>query len=111
MKNPNLIEFTRESFLEKWEEKFFLPKAESNLLYQIDLPKNWYGLVDRLCTAIFAYQVQCPKMQTVVIYQVKEKFGKLRFYYEGGDDVVRGLVLMAEVLSEDLSRISMDESH
>jgi hypothetical protein len=36
-----------------------------------------------------------------VIYQVKEKFGKLRFYYEGGDDVVRGLVLMAEVLSRD----------
>ena len=101
LKNPSLTELTRESFLEKWEEKFFLPKTEKMDIYRVDLPKNWYGLVDRLCTAIFAYQVQCTKMKPVVIYQVKEKFGKLRFYYEGGDDVVRGLVLMAEVLSRD----------
>ena len=39
----------------------------------------------------------CPQ---VVATQVKEKFGTLRFYYDGGDDVVRGLVQMAEALSE-----------
>jgi len=101
LKNPSLTELTRESFLEKWEEKFFLPKTETMDICRVDLPKNLYGLVDRLCTAIFAYQVQCPKMKPVVIYQVKENFGKLRFHYVGGDDVVRGLVLMTEVLSRD----------
>lgn len=35
----------------------------------------------------------------VVATQVKEKFGTLRFYYDGGDDVIRGLVGMAERLS------------
>jgi hypothetical protein len=35
----------------------------------------------------------------VTLDQVKEKFGRLRFYYTGGDDYVRGLVSMAESMS------------
>ena len=32
----------------------------------------------------------------VVAVQVKEKFGGLRFYYEGGDEHISGMVRMAE---------------
>jgi hypothetical protein len=32
----------------------------------------------------------------VVATQVKEKFGGLRFYYNGGDDYIDGMVRMAE---------------
>jgi len=35
----------------------------------------------------------------VVVRQVKEKFGTLRFYYDGGDDVIDGMVRMAESMS------------
>jgi hypothetical protein len=35
----------------------------------------------------------------VKIGQIKEKFGTLRFYYDGGDDVIRGMVSFAEALS------------
>jgi hypothetical protein len=35
----------------------------------------------------------------VVAVQVKEKFGGLRFYYNGGDDYIRGLASMAESMS------------
>jgi hypothetical protein len=35
----------------------------------------------------------------VVVTQVKEKFGSLRFYYDGGDDVIDGMVRIAESLS------------
>jgi hypothetical protein len=38
----------------------------------------------------------CPQ---VVASQVKEKFGTLRFYYYGGDDVVSGIERMAESMS------------
>ena len=31
--------------------------------------------------------------------QVKEKFGSLRFYYNGGDEYIMGLVSMAEGIS------------
>jgi hypothetical protein len=32
----------------------------------------------------------------VVVEQIKEKFGGLRFYYQGGDEQVHGMVRMAE---------------
>ena len=35
----------------------------------------------------------------VTLDQVKEKFGTLRFYYQGGDDVIDGMVRMAESMS------------
>jgi hypothetical protein len=35
----------------------------------------------------------------VVVEQVKEKFGTLRFYYRGGDDTVYGMVRLAEEMS------------
>jgi len=38
----------------------------------------------------------CPQ---VVATQVKEKFGTLRFYYDGGDSAIDGMVRMAESMS------------
>ena len=35
----------------------------------------------------------------VTLDQVKEKFGTLRFYYTGGDDIIDGMVRMAEAMS------------
>jgi len=35
----------------------------------------------------------CP---AVTVLQIKEKFGGLRFYYEGGDNTIDGMVRMAE---------------
>lgn len=40
------------------------------------------------------------KCHQVVVEQVKEKFGSLRFYYRGGDDQIDGMVRMAESMSE-----------
>lgn len=38
-----------------------------------------------------------PKVNWIVIEQIKEKFGGLRFYYYGGDDQIQGMVTMAEI--------------
>jgi hypothetical protein len=35
----------------------------------------------------------------VILDQVKEKFGTLRFYYSGGDEYIHGMVTMAEAMS------------
>ena len=40
-----------------------------------------------------------PDITQVIVTQVKEKFGTLRFYYDGGDDVIDGMVRMAEAMS------------
>lgn len=37
-----------------------------------------------------------PRVHHIEIHQIKEKFGGLRFYYQGGDDAVSGMVRMAE---------------
>jgi hypothetical protein len=38
-------------------------------------------------------------IEQVVARQIKEKFGALRFYYDGGDDYIRGLDAMADSMS------------
>lgn len=37
-----------------------------------------------------------PKLDWIRVAQIKEKFGGLRFYYDGGDDEISGMVRMAE---------------
>lgn len=44
-------------------------------------------------------------IEQVVATQIKEKFGTLRFYYQGGDEYIRGLEAMAESMT---SRICED---
>lgn len=48
----------------------------------------------------------CPQ---VVVDQVKEKFGGLRFYYHGGDEKVDGMVRMAESMSEVTCEVCGDK--
>lgn len=54
---------------------------------------GWYPLIDTLSKLITA------RAPDVVAVQVKEKFGSLRFYYEGGDDFCFGVDHMASQLS------------
>lgn len=49
------------------------------------------------CNLKFQPPKNPPKQ--VVAAQVKEKFSSLRFYYDGGDDYIRGIVSFAESLS------------
>lgn len=39
------------------------------------------------------------EVNQVVAVQVKEKLGTLRFYYEGGNDIIDGMVTLAESMS------------
>jgi hypothetical protein len=61
---------------------------------------GWYPIIDSLCGNIQNHidwqNRQGEKVPQVVATQVKEKFGTLRFYYSGGDDVIDGMVRMAE---------------
>lgn len=45
------------------------------------------------------YREVPEKIRQVVASQVKEKFGTLRFYYDGGDEYIHGLASMAEAMS------------
>jgi len=38
-----------------------------------------------------------PKVDWIKVEQIKEKFGGLRFYYQGGDERISGMETMAEI--------------
>ena len=69
---------------------------------------GWYDILDMLCGAI---QERCdnvkrwdgeklaPVCTQVVATQVKQKFGELRFYFDGGDDEIHGMIAMATYMS------------
>lgn len=49
----------------------------------------------------------CPQ---IVALQIKEKFGTLRFYYQGGDSFCRGVVSLAESISGSTCEQCGDEA-
>ena len=62
--------------------------------------EGWWPIIEALCSQI-QHHIDWKNKQSIVVPQVtveqiKEKFGGLRFYYQGGDDYVSGLVSMAE---------------
>ena len=72
---------------------------------------GWYDIIDTLCSSIQNHitnkrylhsnmsQEDFDDEHQVVAAQVKEKFGGLRFYIDGGDDWVYGAISMAEAMS------------
>ena len=74
---------------------------------------GWYGILSSLLYRINkqeehirnknAYRVRHGhdriKYESVKIVQIKEKFGGLRFYYDGGDEYICGAVALAEDMS------------
>ena len=68
---------------------------------------GWYMLLKTLLSSIEWHlnpenswpRKERPPFQIV---QIKEKFGGLRFYYDGGDDRIQGMVNLAESLSYEI---------
>jgi hypothetical protein len=62
--------------------------------------EGWFNILNMLSRNIQHYLDWKPEVPQVTVSQIKEKFGSLRFYYEGGDEYVKGMVSMAESMSE-----------
>jgi rubrerythrin len=73
---------------------------------------GWYDLIDCLCFSIqneinnsnysIPGELFCEKQKRSVFVeavQVKEKYGGLRFYIDGGNDMISGMISMAESMS------------
>jgi len=81
---------------------------ETAMCWGFECGNGWYDLIDTLCDTI-QHHIDCRKRQRevmlskihgdipeeipqVVAEQVKEKFGRLRFYYRGGDEYIIALI-------------------
>ena len=90
-----------ETFAKHMEEKY--PKMFQGKYGGFAVGKGWYPIIEKLCANIQQHiewqnknHENHPVVPQVVVEQIKEKFGGLRFYYQGGDDNVHGMVRMAE---------------
>ena len=94
---------------------------ETLMCWGFDCGDGWYDLIDTLCgeiqhhidnrkrnrevilsKEIFNPDLVAEEIPQVVAVQVKEKFGSLRFYYDGGDEHINGVVRMAEAMSSKI---------
>lgn len=80
------------------------PMNETAMCWGFECSNGWFNIIDKLCFNIQSHIDWMNRngevVPQVVAEQVKEKFGGLRFYYQGGDDRVDGMVRMAESMSE-----------
>lgn len=76
---------------------------ETAMCWGFSCGDGWFNILNQLCNNIQHHIDWKNKdgevVPQVVVQQVKEKFGTLRFYYQGGDDYISGLVSMAESMS------------
>ena len=87
-----------EAFETRMKEKY--PKMFSKPYGGVTVGEGWWPILQALCSNIQHYlnwkNRESEVVPQVVVAQIKEKFGGLRFYYDGGDDRVTGMVSMAE---------------
>jgi hypothetical protein len=101
-----------EVFAEQMETRF--PKMFEDAYGGFACGEGWWPILESLCANIQShidwrnktrakllednpYNHPIPdEVEQVTVRQIKEKFGGLRFYYDGGDEFVDGMVTMAE---------------
>ena len=121
---------TAKELFEKYPLIFQVRKGhelEPFCMFGIECGQGWFPLLNVLCRQIQSYidwrketnerieenkkkypdydQTPYELIPQVTVTQVKEKYGSLRFYYDGGDDVIDGMVRMAEAMSANTCEV------
>lgn len=86
------------AFMHRMETEY--PKMFSEPYGGFAISEGWWVIIEQLCANIQHHlnwkNKESEVVPQVVVHQIKEKFGGLRFYYGGGDDEISGMVRMAE---------------
>jgi hypothetical protein len=87
-----------DAFAKHMEERF--PKMFSGKYGGFACGEGWWPILEKLCSNIDWKNKQSEVVPQVTVAQIKEKFGGLRFYYDGGDENINGMVRMAETWAD-----------
>jgi hypothetical protein len=101
----NYSETEYDEFVKSMETKY--PKMFGQPYGGFAVDKGWWPILQALCANIQHHidwwnknRETRPVVEQVVVEQIKEKFGGLRFYYTGGDEKIQGMVRMAEAWAD-----------
>lgn len=90
--------------MSKFNNKSFWDDTYPNL--KIPFVEHEYGW-DFILIPLFDYANEWNKThlcQSIEILQIEEKYGSLRFYHNGGDDIFKGMVMFAEKISSNICK-------
>jgi hypothetical protein len=116
-----------EDIIQKYPKIFAPYEGNPHNVNWYGVPKGWLPIIDKLCATIQNYcdsthSIENPyfeptreydreditshrykqiKRDQVTCLQMKEKFGGLRFYTNGNDDVVDGMIRMATYMCDN----------
>ena len=91
-----------DAFVKRMEETY--PKMFTTPYGGFAVSQGWWPILEKLCANIQHHidwkNRESQVVPQVVVAQIKEKFGGLRFYYDGGDAEISGMVRMAEAWAD-----------
>lgn len=84
--------------------------TETCMAWGFECGSGWFNIIDTLCNQIQQHvdwksknlSAEDIESLQVIALQVKEKFGTLRFYYSGGDEMIEGMIRMAEAMTHKI---------
>lgn len=78
--------------------------TQSCMGFGVETPSSWYWIIDNLCNSIQTYinNNKHLKIEQLQFTQLKEKFGTGRFYYQGGDRKIDGMIQLAENMTSSI---------
>jgi len=77
---------------------------ESLMPFGMECGNGWFWLLNNLCVSIQSY-IDNNGIDQVEFTQIKERFGRLWVHENGCDDVIFGMILMAENMSKYICEI------
>lgn len=100
---------TTEEIITKYPKIFEDYQGNPGKVNWYGVPNGWLPIINKLCGCVQSYinnHVSYTKdgeykPQQVKCSQMKEKFGGLRFYTDGHDEVIEGIIKMAEYLCDE----------
>jgi len=73
----------------------------NGLMFGIQCDDGWYWLLDQLCGQIQKY-IDDNDLPQVIASQIKEKYGTLSFYTYSSNDMVEGMIWLAQYMSSSI---------
>lgn len=100
---------TTEEIIAKYPKIFEDYEGNPGRVNWYGVPDGWLPVIDKLCGSIQNYidnvsryiDGKRVKPKQVTCTQMKEKFGGLRFYADNTDEVVEGMISMAEFICDN----------
>ena len=101
-------QITTEEIIAKYPKIFEDYQGNPGKVNWYGVPTGWLPIIDKLCGCIQSYidyhtrytKDGVIKPTQIKCTQMKEKFGGLRFYADNTDDIIEGMIDMAEYMCE-----------